>query len=358
MEILKSLIFPLKMRKYRSISIFISLLIFVLTIYLLMFSYRIKTNSLKLQYIQENTLELLGLYELEDSSFDYSDIKSRGYVIKDQKLTTSSNEEIIKSYQVTYTSKDGIKRSVNIYFDPYNLRDKEIEDIRDDYYEKYDISEPTKIEQNKAYYLSNMLYAEMKNKPETNYEEAMANFHNKTLEELEEASKVYTVFELYQIPQVSDAVDYVLIFNPNYLIYAAEADNEKQNVAASVYYIEGLEANFSNINTIKELGQSASEIIISTYVVTMQNKQNLNFFLSVLLLPFLLVFIVWLVYRRSGVLKTYKEYYNIAAISSIVPSLIVFVLSWIWLDVMLIQPALVLVFYVFVLYRINSSPEI
>ena len=156
MEFIKTLINPLKMRRYRYMSIFIAMLIFVLTIYLLMFSYRIKTNSQKEELIQKDTLELLGVYELNNPSFDYSGIKAGGYLIKDQKLTTGSNEEVVKTYQVTYT-KDDVKRVINILFDPYDVREKAIKTIREDYYAKYNITEPDKNVQNKAYYLSNML---------------------------------------------------------------------------------------------------------------------------------------------------------------------------------------------------------
>lgn len=354
MEFIKSLVSPLKMKRYTTMSMFLSLLIFAVSMYLFTFSYKVKTNSQKQQLINDNTLEVLGLYEINDPSFDYKAIKDYGYGIKGEKLTTSSDEQVITNHQVTYT-KDGVTKVINILFDPYDIREKDINAIKEQYYNKYNIEEPNKTQQTFAYYISNMVYVEKKVNPNLDVNEYMDTLNKKSLGDLEEEAKNYTIFDLFQIETVENAMNYAVVFNPTYIVYGAKSASEDQKVAATIYYLKDLEISFSDLPSIAEFGQTTARIIIDTYVNTLQMKQVLNYVLTVIVMPFFLVFIIWIFYRRNSVLKTYKEYYNIAAVSSIVPTILIFIVSWFWTNVYVIHAACILVYYVYVLYRINSQ---
>lgn len=75
------------------------------------------------------------------------------------------------------------------------------------------------------------------------------------------------------------------------------------------------------------------------------------------LMPLIFIFMFWLVFKRTGRLKYFKEYYNIAAISSIAPLLLTFVAAWFLPDVIEWYIFIFAVYYIYVLYRINNAPD-
>ena len=69
-----------------------------------------------------------------------------------------------------------------------------------------------------------------------------------------------------------------------------------------------------------------------------------------------LLFVI--LFRRTGRMKKFKEYYNIASIANIVPILITFVVMWFnpaWFTVVYLVTFAI--YYLFVLYKINNSSE-
>ena len=79
--------------------------------------------------------------------------------------------------------------------------------------------------------------------------------------------------------------------------------------------------------------------------------------LNLVIFPLFIVFIFWLFFRKSGRLTTFKEYYNIAAISSILPVIVIFIASWFIAIAMNAYLLMFPLFYVFVVYKINFLPE-
>ena len=74
-EFLKSLVLPLHMRKYRHMSILIAIMIFVFTIYALLLPYKVAIKNSKEKLIDQNELNIQGLYALNNSTFDFTPIK-------------------------------------------------------------------------------------------------------------------------------------------------------------------------------------------------------------------------------------------------------------------------------------------
>jgi hypothetical protein len=84
----------------------------------------------------------------------------------------------------------------------------------------------------------------------------------------------------------------------------------------------------------------------------------INLFLIAFLFPLLFITIYWLVFKRTGKLRYFKEYYNIAAIASLVPLLIVFVIAW-FLPVVINWYMFAFgLYYLYILYRVNNAREI
>ncbi len=94
------------------------------------------------------------------------------------------------------------------------------------------------------------------------------------------------------------------------------------------------------------------------YKVLAVQSFNITAFIYVIVYTAIITLLFFLLFKKTGRLKTLKEYYNIAAISSITPSLICFIL--VFFDPIIFGSVYLFVFaiyYLFVLYRINSSPE-
>lgn len=94
------------------------------------------------------------------------------------------------------------------------------------------------------------------------------------------------------------------------------------------------------------------------YKVLAVQSFNITAFIYIIVYTAIITLLFFLLFKKTGRLKTLKEYYNIAAISSITPSLICFIL--VFFDPIIFGSVYLFVFaiyYLFVLYRINSSPE-
>ena len=64
-------------------------------------------------------------------------------------------------------------------------------------------------------------------------------------------------------------------------------------------------------------------------------------------------------FRKTGRMKKFKEYYNIASLANIVPLVITFIVMWFnpaWFGTVYL--CAFAVYYLIVLYRINNSSEI
>ena len=65
-----------------------------------------------------------------------------------------------------------------------------------------------------------------------------------------------------------------------------------------------------------------------------------------------------LLFRKNGRLKRFKEYYNIAALANLVPLVITFIFTFFnpaWFGTVYLTTFSI--YYLFVLYRINNSPQ-
>jgi maltodextrin utilization protein YvdJ len=338
-------------------SVLISIFIFIITIYVIVLPYKTVTNNQKDKFIKDNTLGVLGLYEMDNDTFNYNEIKDKGFQIKDQKLTSSiEDDDEVQHYKVEYTT-NGEKRVVNIIFDPYNNRTEKVNLIKKEYDTKYNITDSSSdSEKNKAYYISNLVFIEKLNNSDLDINAKIEELYALPLTEIEKISNEMDGFDLYNVERHEDSLDFIVVFNQDIMIYVGEKAGEENLTAATIRYSKDFDLKFNQLSSSKEFGETISNYIVQMYILTIQNQQTLQIIFSTLIAPIILVFIVWLLYRKKGTLKTYKEYYNIAAICSVIPTIIIFVLTWFWLGAIIIHAALMLVFYVFALYRINTMP--
>lgn len=88
--------------------------------------------------------------------------------------------------------------------------------------------------------------------------------------------------------------------------------------------------------------------------------QSLDLQIGIYCLVFTLIVtcLFFLLFKKNGRLKTFREYYNIASLANIVPAIISFILMWI--NPLYVGSSYLFIFsiyYLFVLFRINNSPE-
>ena len=112
-------------------------------------------------------------------------------------------------------------------------------------------------------------------------------------------------------------------------------------------------------NGIQKSSETLAEIVRVGYIATNNSIYSIVSFIYCLGFTLLFAFVFWLFFRKTGRLKRFKEYYNIASIVAIPVTLVVFIVLWFYPGgIGTVYPFTFVVYYLFILYRINSLPEI
>ena len=234
-----------------------------------------------------------GLY-YATSTFDYKEIKAKNYIIDTEKQVLTAGVKGLSIYQVNTVFED---KNVIYYF---------VFDLEKDTYNK-----------------DEDLYA------------------------------------LYQINKSDNS--YVFLFSLNYYelenVQVDEASGDKKsNILVAATY-KGCKIDFNSYNNTDEFLDGVAYALAILYGETYVSSFTFTSALMLFLLPCLLVAVMWLVLRKNGTMKRFKEYYNIAAISSIIPALIAFGIAWFWPQVINFYTTVFVMYYLFVVYRINAFPD-
>lgn len=169
-------------------------------------------------------------------------------------------------------------------------------------------------------------------------------------------------FTVVQYPEVENTEYYLIRFATDTLYFQARPFGSKEKVEVTEVYYENFLPNFSiNSESIKNV-EDFGTYILDQLVIGNANKIKLKSytltFLIGVLFTLITIIILWLFFRKNGILKKFSEYYNIAAITSLPISIIFFILLWFnhnFIDFYLFIFSLA---YVIVLYKINTSEEI
>lgn len=102
--------------------------------------------------------------------------------------------------------------------------------------------------------------------------------------------------------------------------------------------------------------------LLDQLIIGNQNKIKLKAytltFLIGVLFTLITIIILWIFFRKNGLIKKFNEYYNIAALTSIPISIIFFIFLWFFPNLINIYIFVFSLIYVLVLYKINTSEEI
>lgn len=159
---------------------------------------------------------------------------------------------------------------------------------------------------------------------------------------------------------------YITIAN-NYISYQAHpkgidaalktSETKLQSAQIMVPYSNTGEFSINDLQTSDVPEYLLSKLEIG-YALFASSSLELQMFIYCIVFTFVVSILFFILFRKNGRLKTLKEYYNIASIANIIPSIVCFIIMW-------FSPVLVgsiylfvfAVYYLLVLYRINNSPE-
>jgi hypothetical protein len=155
----------------------------------------------------------------------------------------------------------------------------------------------------------------------------------------EKTTNIYIVFDLYDIHDVEASPTYNIVeqFNPlaspeggNYLlvfyqdgVYYQTPDSQRGKELA---YAQGHDFPLSNLDN----GTTLAYRLIDMYMADIRMEISFNTFLICVVYTLIFVIIMWLVYKTTQTPFGFKEMYNIGAIASIVPMMIIVVTTLIF----------------------------
>lgn len=306
-ELIQSLLNPKKMTKYRHMSILVSIIIFMLSVYILQVpsSNMIKNsrNEIKGQY---NYLVLAEIEENLDQDNDQvlKDFSNLGCKVEEGLLVCNEDEF---EETIEFTVK-GVRKILTLAVD-LNLDSTSEESLK-------------------------------------------------------------LMYDLEDIPYEADTEYYSLVFLKNLLYFQAHQRDintleikHNDNQLGSINRILGYGVSMPELDLgftgdeYRSIGMILLNIIVDTDIEMGISQSFTLLFFTAFLLPFIFILLFWLVFRKRGKLTTYKEYYNIAAISSILPLVITFALSWVVPMVVQYYMYAFSLYYLFNLFKINNSPD-
>lgn len=356
-EFLKSLVIPRKIKKYRYMSVLIAIAIFVISFYLLIIPFRVTINSKKDLYIEKNVLYVQGINQLEsDDQETFQALKQGNYRIEDGTLLSSINDEKYQYYFFSYQNEDEKKIEVHFVFDKNNYRIEQIKEIREQYIEKYD-------NENRANNIAYLTFIEEQKNSELDREEYFSELHALSDEALNERAENTTLFDLFNIETSSEYDSYLIIFNEKSFdyqvpLYTSEGEKiEPRHTFGNFSYLENFSLDVRTMNSVNDLGKKMAFNLIDYQILRDKQQYTFNAIVYILLFPLVIIFILWLFLKRDGVLKRFKEYYNIAAITSVIPTLVTFLIAWFFPEAISLYGMLLSIYYVFILFRVNSIPD-
>ena len=315
LNFIKSLFVPKRMVKFRYMSILISICIFIIASYIIAIPVKPFLNKNFGKMVNENNYYYLkGITEIpvegEDEIFINLQSKECFANVNNQ-LECNNMDSNLYETELNYVNSDG--RSVNIRF---------VIDLFD--------------ENGNALYL-----------PERKFTYSDNEFPN------------------------IDYVDYFLIiFRKDRIYYQAyptgvDTANAKRNnealksLAISAYYDNLKGFSFTNFQNDSYFAKDYIYSCLVKEQIRVANTQySMVAFFYTVVFTLVVVLLFWLLFKKNGRLKKFKEYYNIAAITSIAPTILLFILMWFNSGFITYYIFAFSVYYLFVLYRINNSREI
>lgn len=311
LEFLKSLVIPQKMAKYRYMSVLISLIIFFAFLNLL----TIPLNN----YYVESQPEIKAVYRyqaLQEIESNLADNETNEAVLQElSALECSVAEGILDCGKLEDNTKfnkeiiinvDGITKKIMFQVDL-------TEELPDFEKLKFDLEDYPYVDNEEVYLV------------------------------------LFLRTELYFQANQAGIDEKEIKHNNNQLIYFSDHYQYQSTMPELTLVRDEASA--------RSLGNEIALELVNSYIIYASSFQTTVMVVMLFTFTLIITFMFWIVFKRTGKLKTFKEYYNIAAISSIVPFILAFILAWFWVDVLNKFIFVYIIFYLFVLFKINNSPD-
>jgi len=362
---LLSIISPSKMKRFRFMSVLVSILIFIVSIYAIAFPNDIYMNTHKDLYLSQKAY-VNAYLDLPETGLDSKFLNAKYKVNEKGEMTSSTKNQIDYYYfsdiDVLLFDEEEVKSvDLHIIFDVDDILTTELNNIRKDYKDIYQEDSENKISYaSYIYYVSKIKMLE-DDVTEQYKLDKFKEIHETEEAELKKQMEEISNYDLFNIEVSGD--DYLLIFLKTSIVsqipYYDQSQEKTIYPALSSYYKTGkLSFDFTNIKNLKEFGTYFSEMMFEPLSNTDQTEYLLQVVGYVLIFPAIFVLLLCWALKKRGVMKTYKEYYNVASIASIIPLLITFILAWFIPKVAPIYGLLFCVFVLFAFIKINSTPEL
>ena len=206
-EILLSMVSPLKMKRFRFMSVLVSMLIFIVSIYAIAIPNKVYMKNNKDWYLEQKSYVnvYLDLPELE-KDINGNKISEGQFKVNDDYEMTSIYKNEIKQYHfedvdVQLLDEESKTVDLHIVFDVDDKLTNDLNKIREDYKKMYPDDSDKKMN-----YVSYIYYVDKLNNKETTIEQ----LHNIEEKELEKQMQTISNYDLFGIKTSGD--DYLLIF--------------------------------------------------------------------------------------------------------------------------------------------------
>lgn len=178
-------------------------------------------------------------------------------------------------------------------------------------------------------------------------------------------------FILDEIGYVENTEDYLIRFASDSLYFQAHPfginslgkkhGNITLKTEVNQVYYQSVLPDFA-IDSENLTPEDFGSYLLDQLIIGNQNKIKLKAytltFLIGVLFTLITIIILWIFFRKNGLIKKFNEYYNIAAVTSIPISIIFFIFLWFFPNLINIYIFVFSLIYVLVLYKINTSEEI
>lgn len=161
--------------------------------------------------------------------------------------------------------------------------------------------------------------------------------------------------------------NYLLVFYENKLLYkipnSTSVGTVRSNTTFEFTYQRAKGDGLFSIGAMGENSNTAGVYLSRRLAETVYYdllKLNLTFmgFIYCFFWPLLLTFILWILFKKSGKMDTYKEFYNIAALSAIVPIILIFGITWFFPMALDLFIPIYSFYTMFMIYKINNSTTV
>lgn len=180
-------------------------------------------------------------------------------------------------------------------------------------------------------------------------------------------------FTVDEFPYVENVEYYLLMLSSDALYFQAHPwGTDRLNkthqgrvlktVSNKIYYQNNIPDFRFTIDNPTENGYQIGGYILEQLIIGNANAIKLKSFslafLIGLFFTLITVIILWVFFRKNGIMKKFKEYYNIAAIASLPITLVFFILLWFFPVLLNIYIYVFSLFYLVCLAAINNTEDL